>query len=65
MGSSEFNEYVEQSKKINRNIVYVNSICEDEGKSRAWGGAFAVVNNRLKAFLGQETEGLLTVNYQK
>jgi len=50
MGTVEFNEYIEQSKKINKNIFYVNSICE--GKNYiAYGGAFAIINNELKVFL--------------
>jgi predicted amidohydrolase len=62
MGTVEFNEYIEQSKKINKNIFYVNSICE--GKNYiAYGGAFAIVNNELKAFLDQEKEDILVVNY--
>jgi len=62
MGTVEFNEYIEQSKKINKNIFYVNSICE--GKNYlAYGGAFAIINNELKAFLDQEKEDILVVNY--
>jgi hypothetical protein len=30
MGTFEFSEYIEQSKKINKNIFYVNSIGEGE-----------------------------------
>jgi hypothetical protein len=58
----EFNEYIEQSKRINKTIFFVNSICE--GKNyMAYGGAFAIINNELKAFLNQETEDILVVNY--
>ena len=63
MGTAEFNEYIEQSKKINKNVFYVNSICE--GKNYlAYGGAFATINNEVKAFLDQEKENILVVNYK-
>jgi hypothetical protein len=58
----EFNEYIEQSKKINKNIFYVNSICEGRDYL-AYGGAFAIVNNELKAFLGQKKEDVLVVTH--
>jgi predicted amidohydrolase len=62
MRTDEFNEYIEQSRKINKNIFFVNSICE--GKNYiAYGGAFAIINNELKAFLDQEKEDILVVNY--
>jgi N-carbamoylputrescine amidase len=62
MGTAEFNEYIEQSKKINKNVFYVNSICEGK-KYLAYGGAFAVINNEVKAFLDQEKEDILVINY--
>jgi len=63
MGKAEFNAYIEQSKKISRNIFYVNSICE--GKNYlAYGGAFAIINNELKALLDQGKEDILVVNYR-
>ena len=62
MGTDEINEYIEQAKKINKNIFYVNSICE--GKNyKAYGGAFAIKNNELKAVLDQGKEDILLVDY--
>jgi hypothetical protein len=58
MRTAEFNEYIEQSKKINKNVFYVNSICK--GKNYlAYGGAFAIINNEVKAFLDQGKEEIL------
>jgi hypothetical protein len=62
MGTVEINEYIERSKKINKNIFYVNSICKGKNYT-AYGGAFAIINNELKAFLDQEKEDILVVNY--
>jgi hypothetical protein len=43
-------------------IFYINSICEDE-KPHAYGGAFAVINNELRALLDQGKEEILVVDY--
>ena len=60
----ELNIYIEQAKKINKNILLVNSICVEE-KSIAYGGAFAVKNNKLIASMEQEKEDLLIIEYEK
>jgi N-carbamoylputrescine amidase len=60
--NSELNNYIEQSKKIGKNVFYINSICEEE-ESHAYGGAFAVINNELRALLDQGKEEILVVNY--
>ena len=59
--ASTFSEYVEQSKKICKNIFYVNSICKEK-KSLAYGGAFAIINNKIVASLDQNKEEILIVN---
>jgi N-carbamoylputrescine amidase len=56
----EFYSYIEQSKKICKNIFYVNSICEEE-KSLAYGGAFALINNSLASSMEQGKEDILIV----
>jgi predicted amidohydrolase len=58
----EFDEYIKQAKKICKNIFFVNSIC-DEQKFLAYGGAFAIINNELKASLDQGKEEILVVQY--
>jgi N-carbamoylputrescine amidase len=60
--TSELNEYIEQSKKIHRNIFYVNSICKEQ-KSLAHGGAFAVIDNKLNRLLDQGKEEILVIKY--
>lgn len=59
--SLEFDAYITQAKKFYRNVFYVNSICDEE-KSPAYGGAFAVLNNKLNASLDQGKEDILVVS---
>ena len=62
--TSELNEYIEQSKKINKNVFYINSICKEQ-KSLAHGGAFAVIDNKLNRLLEQDREEILVIKYKK
>jgi len=61
--ANEISQYINQSKKVCKNIFYVNSIC-NEKKSLAYGGAFAVINNELIALLDQEKEDILVIEYK-
>jgi len=58
----QLNEYIERSKLYCKNIFYVNSNCNDQ-KYLAFGGAFAVINNKLVASMDMEKEGILVINY--
>jgi N-carbamoylputrescine amidase len=60
--TSVFNNYVEQSKNISKNIFFVNSICKEE-KSLSYGGAFAIIDNKIVASLELEQEDILVVKY--
>ncbi|MCL2411724.1 MAG: hypothetical protein FWC97_08790 [Treponema sp.] len=59
---NEINLYIEHIKSICKNIFFVNSICEEE-ISKAIGGAFAIVENKLHSILELEKEGMLIVEY--
>jgi predicted amidohydrolase len=58
----EFKNYIEQSKKICKNIFFVNSICEGK-ESFAYCNSFAIINGKLKASMEQGKEDLLIINY--
>ena len=61
--AEEFNSYIDQSRKICKNIVFINSICEDE-ESSVYCGSFAVINNELIASTEQGKEDILIVDYK-
>jgi len=56
--TEEFDEYVEQAKKFASNVLFINSICYDEGLV-AHGGAFAVVDGELKYHQNIDEAGIL------
>jgi len=58
----EYNDYIKQSKKICKNIFFVNSICEDE-ESLAYCSSFAIINKKLIASIEQGKENILIIKY--
>ena len=55
-------EYFKKAKTISNNIFFINSICKEE-KCLAYGGAFAIINNKLKYELKWGEEGILYCDY--
>jgi N-carbamoylputrescine amidase len=58
----EMNEYILRSKRMCKNVFFVNSICKEE-KSLAYGGAFAVIENEIKYTFDMKEEGILYCEY--